>query len=116
MPEAICKHCGWRKAAARGICNTCHRNPEILAKYPALRPMRVWTAKERDYLVRNWGRLSRDEIGRQLGRSACSVQQAAAYFGVSRKHKHLDDYEPRIRNLHTRGKTNGEIARQLGLS
>jgi len=74
---------------------------------------RPWTAKERDYLRANWGKLTAAQIGAALGRAVNVVCAAAGRFGLSRPRRKLS--VTLLRRLHAAGWADAEIGRRLGV-
>jgi biotin operon repressor len=77
-----------------------------------------WSSKERDALIKYYGKISAEEIGKVLGRSKYSVIHAAKRFGIERT-KYHQQYSidlNRIITLVSQGKTGHQIADALGVS
>lgn len=77
---------------------------------------RPWLDAEVDYLRRNYLRLPTAEVASRLGRTATAVNQAARRFGASRAcPRKTPELAAEVRRLHSQGKSDGAIARALGL-
>lgn len=74
---------------------------------------RTWTRKELDYVLANRDRLNLAAIARHLGRSRSSVVDMLIYRGLTRKKPKQHEWEKKLRRLHARGLSDGQMAQQM---
>lgn len=75
----------------------------------------AWTQDEEDFLLKNFDKLTAEEIGKELGRSKSAIRTRISKLELNRRPP-MTFYHDRIVSFAKEGKQYSEIAKELGVS
>lgn len=97
------------------MCGECWRN--FREQYPKQRHYHIWTGKERQFILDNWGMRPKEEIAWELGLKVLQVVEAARRFGAMIPLIKIGcRVRENVRRLRKKGKSYREIRNRVGIS